>query len=275
MRYSKFAKSAALLGALAFFGCSESTDPVAQLTPQFIVNGTPTGSSFGSVGALFYDFDSDGVTSNDLVCTGSLISSTVFLTAAHCLNFLPAGSQVYVSFDNDVNPRPKPLIKASAFYYDAPNGPYKSDGKDLGVVIIPASSTSGMTVYKLPRAGYLDDLSAQGKLSKTLFINVGYGTSANRTGVPDLTYDGIRKWSKSEYMGLQQYWLGLLMNSNATGEGGDCYGDSGGPKFIDGDLTTIVATVTTGDMWCRATSWDYRLDTSSARNFLGRFVALP
>jgi len=26
---------------------------------------------------------------------------------------------------------------------------------------------------------------------------------------------------------------------------------------------------------CRATSWDYRLDTQSARDFLGQFVALP
>jgi hypothetical protein len=37
----------------------------------------------------------------------------------------------------------------------------------------------------------------------------------------------------------------------------------------------IVATVTLGDAICRATSWDYRLDTPSARNFLGNYVPLP
>jgi hypothetical protein len=37
----------------------------------------------------------------------------------------------------------------------------------------------------------------------------------------------------------------------------------------------VVATVTTGDYNCRATSWDYRLDTESARAFIGQFVALP
>lgn len=81
--------------------------------------------------------------------------------------------------------------------------------------------------------------------------------------------------SKSEFMALQPHWLGLLMNESATGEGGDCYGDSGGPKFLDGNPNKIYATVTTGDYPCRATTWDWRLDTPEARAFLGQFVALP
>jgi hypothetical protein len=65
------------------------------------------------------------------------------------------------------------------------------------------------------------------------------------------------------------------MNEDATGEGGDCFGDSGSPKFRDGNRNMIVATVTRGDVICRATSWDYRLDTPSARNFLQDHVTLP
>ncbi|HYU08880.1 MAG TPA: hypothetical protein VEK77_05810, partial [Gemmatimonadales bacterium] len=74
---------------------------------------------------------------------------------------------------------------------------------------------------------------------------------------------------------LQPAWLGLNMNISATDLGGDCYGDSGGPKFLKGNLNVIVATVTTGDYPCRATSWDYRTDTPNARAFLGQFVTLP
>lgn len=132
-----------------------------------------------------------------------------------------------------------------------------------------------MTPLKLPAAGILNELAAKGALSKTLFVNVGYGTSATRTGPPRFPYDGLRSASKSEFMSLQPTWLGLLMNTSATGEGGDCYGDSGGPKFIDGDVTTIYATVTTGDFPCRATTWDWRLDTPEARGFLGKYVKLP
>ena len=81
--------------------------------------------------------------------------------------------------------------------------------------------------------------------------------------------------SKSEFMGLQPTWLGLLMNAAATGEGGDCYGDSGGPKFLDGRPDMVLATVTTGDMNCRATSWSWRLDSPEARGFLGAHLTLP
>ena len=145
----------------------------------------------------------------------------------------------------------------------------------LAVVILPQRSTTGITPLKLPPAGYLDALQAKGGLTDATFVNVGYGIDATASGQPSFGYDGVRKYSYSEFMGLQQYWLGLLMNSNATGEGGDCYGDSGGPKFLQGHTDMVVATVTTGDYNCRATSWDYRLDTGSAREFLGRFVPLP
>jgi len=38
----------------------------------------------------------------------------------------------------------------------------------------------------------------------------------------------------------------------------------------------VVAAITiTGDAVCRSTNVDYRLDTPSARAFLGQFVALP
>ena len=132
-----------------------------------------------------------------------------------------------------------------------------------------------MKVYRLPPAGYLDEVHAAGGLVNQIFVNVGYGTANSKTGIPVFPYDGLRKVSESEFMALQPAWLGLLMNASATDLGGDCYGDSGGPKFLKGNLDVIVATVTTGDFPCRATSWDYRLDTPAARAFLGQFVTLP
>jgi hypothetical protein len=49
---------------------------------------------------------------------------------------------------------------------------------------------------------------------------------------------------------------------------------SGGPHFI-GDSDVVAAITATGDMFCRATDVDYRLDTDSARAFLGQFVTPP
>ncbi|HUP89650.1 MAG TPA: trypsin-like serine protease, partial [Longimicrobiales bacterium] len=267
-RYRHWA-SCMLLATLA--ACSEqSTEPLTP-KPQFIWNGFETGPTlFSNVGALMVDFVPAGVTGDDEVCTGSLISETVFLTAAHCVAWLPAGHQVYVTFDDNLYPAPKPLIAATAWYYDPAYGHDQADLHDLAVVILPKGATKGIKPLALPPAGYLDELAAKGSLSKTMFDNVGYGTGHSQTGKPAFPYDGLRKWSKSEFMALQPSWLGLLMNTNATGEGGDCYGDSGGPKFLDSNRNMVVATVTTGDFVCRATTWDYRLDTPSARNFLGK-----
>lgn len=277
MRVARLVGAAVVSAALS--GCTER--PIAgpePSAPSFIINGAPTGSDFASVGALLFDFNRDRVINgDDEWCTGSLIAPTVFLTAAHCVisSFTPPGTQFYVSFNSDLYDRSFKFIKATGYVFDPEFGHDQADLHDLAVVFLPASATKGMKVYQLPTAGLLGQLSAQNGLKDQIFVNVGYGTSNTRTGVPDFPYDGLRSTSESEFLGLQPAWLGLSMNISATGLGGDCYGDSGGPKFLKENLNVIVATVTTGDFPCRATSWDYRTDTPNARAFLGQFVALP
>ena len=246
-------------------------------SPRPIVNGTPTGNLYPSVGALAFDYDDNGtIDGDDEWCTGSLISPTVFLTAAHCVvtPYTPPGSQFYVSFAPDLYANSAVFIKATGYAYDPEYGHDQANLHDLAVIFLPERSTRGLTPFRLPTLGELDVLSAKGALTDAIFINVGYGTSASQKGPPSFDYDGRRKYSESEFMGLQQYWLGLLMNESATGLGGDCYGDSGGPKFLSTNPGVVYATVTTGDYNCRATSWDYRTDTQVARNFLGQYVTL-
>jgi hypothetical protein len=72
---------------------------------------------------------------------------------------------------------------------------------------------------------------------------------------------------------INKTWLRISMNAS-TGDGGTCYGDSGGPNFL-GTTDVIAAITITGDAVCRATNVVYRLDTTSARAFLGQFVLLP
>ncbi|MDQ3995873.1 MAG: S1 family peptidase [Gemmatimonadota bacterium] len=279
MRFARLLTPFAVLALSA--ACSDRPAPTiaAPDGPSFIVNGEPTGSRYASVGALILDWwEPIGVVNgDDQWCTGSLISPTVFVTAAHCVvgSFTPPGTQFYVSFAPDLLAKGIKIIKATGYAFDPLYGHDQANLHDLAVIFLPASATKGMTPLQLPEAGELDRLSAQGALSKTLFVNVGYGSSASRTGPPSFGWDGKRNTSKSEFMGLQPTWLGLLMNTSATGEGGDCYGDSGGPKFLDGNPNKIYATVTTGDVPCRATTWDWRLDTPEARTFLRQFVALP
>ena len=69
-----------------------------------------------------------------------------------------------------------------------------------------------------------------------------------------------------------------LSQNPATGSGGTCYADSGGPNFLGAGSTEtdIIAGITiTGDSLCKSTNVIYRLDTGSARAFLKDYVALP
>ena len=267
--------------AVLLAGCADVT-PVASLTapsgPSRITNGTfDSQNLYPAVGALAFDYRQNGLTGDDQWCTGSLISPTVFLTAAHCVitPYTPPGSQFYVSFSADLYSRNVKFIRAVTYFADPEFGHDQANLHDLAVIILPAGSTTGITPYRLPTRLELNALAAKGGLSKAIFTNVGYGVSASRTGRPDFPSDGRRNISQSEYMALQPYWLGLLMNQSATGLGGDCYGDSGGPKFLTTNPGVVYATVTTGDYNCRATTWDYRTDTDDARAFLGQFVKVP
>ncbi len=90
-------------------------------------------------------------------------------------------------------------------------------------------------------------------------------------------YLGTREYATSTFNAVGPSYLHLSQNP-ATGNGGTCYGDSGGPNFLGAGPTetNIIAGITiTGDAVCRATNVVYRLDTESARAFLSQYVTLP
>ena len=77
-----------------------------------------------------------------------------------------------------------------------------------------------------------------------------------------------RMFAFSSFNSLNGGYLRLSQNSS-TGNGGTCFGDSGGPNFMTlNDKQLIVAITITGDSVCRSTNVDYRLDTVSAQGFL-------
>ena len=128
MRLAKLVRAVLPASLVVAIACGDpASSPTAPSTrvpdgPQLISNGQPTGSAYGGVGVVLIDEGrDDGLLG---VCSGSLISPTVFLTAGHCI--APAGAIYYVSFASDIIPLPP----ASAFIQSTTA--FASSDDDLG-----------------------------------------------------------------------------------------------------------------------------------------------
>ncbi len=242
--------------ALAAVAVAISASPAGAIT-----YGEPdTQNRYPYVGALVGTFDSGTFP----YCSGTLISPTVFLTAAHCGE---NGERVGVTFDTAYQAGDK--VYYGTFYSDPLYGQQQSDPHDIAVVVFD-KPVRGITPARLPTAGSLSNLSG----SQT-FTSVGYGAYevTNEPGGHQYLYNDVRMVGTGTLNSINSSWLRISMNPS-TGNGGTCYGDSGGPNFL-GDTNVIAATTITGDAVCRSTNVDYRLDTASARAFLSGYVALP
>ena len=245
--------TATLLVALALMIAA----PVAAIT-----YGVPDGNGHPNVGGLVSPTQySDGTW---LYCSGTLISQTVFLTAAHCSD---DGERVGVTFDSAYEAGDK--VYFGTFYADPLYGWAQNDTHDIAVVVFDRP-VKGITPAQLPEADSLSSLP-----SNQTFTSVGYGAYevTSGPGGHSFLYNDVRMVATGTLNAINKTWLRISMNP-ATGDGGTCYGDSGGPNFL-GTTDVIAAITITGDAICRATNVVYRLDTESARTFLGQYVELP
>jgi hypothetical protein len=211
-------------------------------------------------------------------CTGSLVSSTVVVTAGHCTY---GAASVRVHLEEVVaepgyrdpakglvgTPHTDPL-------FVGPGGSLVGEVHDLGVVVL-AQPVALARYARLPTQGSLEGLVPRaGGPGATLTV-VGYGLQDVR---PVVVAETRRLVAEVRVLGLANALTGdaQLMTTNANGTGGGiCYGDSGGPYLHSGDTLVAVTKWGLNLRNCAGTGLAYRIDTASARAFLGRFVALP
>jgi hypothetical protein len=232
-----------------------------------ITHGVPDGNGHPEVGALLaQQAFSDGTWAE---CTGTLIAPRVFLTAAHCDEGV---SRVAVTFDSSYL-FPTGTTYRGTWHADPNFRKAQGDPHDLAVVVLDEDVT-GIAPAGLPTAGSLSGLSRNQQ-----FTPVGYGAQSVTSGPGGKTfhYADIRYVATGTLNSTNPAWLRVSQNPS-TGNGGTCYGDSGGPNFLGAganETNIVAATTITGDTPCRSTNVDYRLDTPSARAFLGQYVKLP
>ena len=188
------------------------------------------------------------------------------LTAAHCTAYLEENgiTDVWVSFD--------PTLPATTLYHGVMHtnpgfNQRQSDPGDIAVIVTD-DPVAGIQPAELPTAGLFDRLKKEGKLKGLTFTAVGYGALEPERGggAPRFPDPKERRRAVSTFDALSASWLRLSQNP-ATGDGGTCYGDSGGPNFVGsgpGETDVIGGITITGDSMCRATNVDYRVDTPAA-----------
>lgn len=256
-------------------GCIAAVALVAAGSALAITGGQRDGNGHPNVGAMMAYWDPTTPNTLQELCSGTLVAPQVFLTAAHCTDYLlnTLGiTDVWVTFNTNSAVGPYihgRMVQDPAFNNDKPT----SDPNDIAVILLD-KVPQGITPAKLPPVGLFDAMKANGTLTQSsTFTAVGYGDGERQhtsgSGTPTFYFDGYRWVATSFFNSLQNNWLRLTQNQS-VGAGGTCFGDSGGPDFL-GASQTIAGTTITGDTACASTNVDLRMDTQSAQDFLAQF----
>ncbi|MEX1345759.1 MAG: trypsin-like serine protease [Candidatus Limnocylindrales bacterium] len=242
-----------------------STAPVVAIT-----YGEKTGPDYGNVGSMVLKIEGQYYQA----CTGTLIRHGVFLTAAHCLVGIPDDWGVYVTFRPDLEGAKDadmiPIVGEPVWHPSF--GKDMANLYDLGALRFDVDASKGIPLATVAPVDYLSTMDKRDRRNGT-YTAVGYGTIrvSRKTGPQGILDNTARRYGTQSFRSLQKAWLTLAMNET-TGDSGTCYGDSGGPHFLNG---LIVSLTVTGDAMCKATDKTYRVDRAWVHEWLKAEKLLP
>jgi Trypsin len=243
-------------------------------------------------------------------CSGTLLDPTTFLTAGHCTfpvgtNGQPTagdsgGNDVWVTFAPTevlkgwparadyateealyaarsawLNANPD-YIKGTAY----PNPDYDDfadfpNNHDVGVVVLDEAA-SVHTFGELAPLGTAEALVAGAKTKNDALVEtVGYGIQSVQPHPMDVEtrYKSTSRIVEINGSASKGGNLHTLNNPSATGGvGGSCFGDSGGPVFVN-NTNQVIAVVSYGDsLTCHGADYSWRVDTQPSYDFILPFL---
>jgi len=246
------------------------------LVPQSangIAYGEPDNGEHPNVGSFVTEYDPpDGEPYLIQLCTGTLIDENVVLSASHCFSGLPSVfGRTWFTLDEVIDADQDGAVDAGVnlmtgtpvihpLFPSTHNYAY-----DIAVFLLDEPVT-GVEPAPVTGPGLFDGAGVQ----SATFTAVGYGTvrQSNRKSSQAFTVGWRREKVDQTLLSVTPRFVTFSMNL-ATGNGGTCYGDSGGPHFL-GEV--VVSTTITGDIPCKASDKTYRLDTPWAQEFLAPYL---
>ena len=268
--------------SLVTVACADQPSPVAPLEntkPQLIVFGQPDQGAHPYVGLIVFD-DANGPAWR---CTGSLLSSTVVLTAGHCTDGAVAAR---IWLDEVVQGNSQYPFGGTTSYEGTPNtfpgfcvvcrnfSILRWLEGDVGIVVLsePVPTSVVASYVQLPSVGLASTLP-----NKSEIRHVGYGDQFRLVGAgPPTTVGVLRRLTavalliSGKFDNSEQL---LRLSSNpAQGKGGTCFGDSGGPNLVGSSHVTVAVTSYGTNGNCTGSDYATRIDLTNILSWIQGFL---